>query len=399
MMDDHATAAAGDLAPYWHDLVAWRRHLHQHPEISFQEHRTVAWLRETLEGRLRAASFENPTPTSLLVRFDTGRPGPRLGVRADIDGLAVQEDRPDLEFASVEQGRMHACGHDGHTAIVMAAAAWASDHLDELDGEVWFIFQHAEETPPGGAKEMVEAVDFSGLDFIFGFHLWATLPLGTVDVKVGAASANSDLFTITLTGRGAHASTPQDAVDPVVAAAQVVSHVQSIVARRVPPMQPAVVSTTWVEAGRQEALNVIPMTARLGGSIRTHDESAREVIQSALQEACDGLPAMHPGLHAELDYLVGYDMVWNDPGRTAVVRQLAEALEGVSVVSEPPMLGGEDFAAFSRVAPSTYVFVGSGSEGFDSSHHSPTFALDERSFPIAWQLVVDVLRNRERFVG
>ncbi|MGO4955910.1 amidohydrolase [Luteococcus sp. Sow4_B9] len=387
-----------DIAPYLDDLINWRRHLHRHPEISFQEHQTVAWIRSTLEERLTDVSFEHPTPTSLLVKLDTRRPGPKLAVRADIDALAVQEDRADLDFASQEPGRMHACGHDGHTAIVMAAAAWAADHRDELNGEVWFIFQHAEETPPGGAKEMVAAVDFSDLDHIFGFHLWSTLPTGTIDVKDGAASANSDLFEVIFRGNGVHASTPQDGVDPVIAATQFVAQAQTLISRRVPPLHPAVLSTTWLDAGNHDALNVIPMEARIGGSIRSQSDEAREIIRTGLHQLAAGLEAAHPGLSIEVDHLQGYDMVWNHPEPSAVVRELAERIAPGKVLAEPPMLGGEDFAAFAQVAPATYVFVGAGNaeKGFDSSHHSPTFGLDEDSFPIALQLVVDVLCSGER---
>ena len=180
-----------DVDPYLDQLVAWRRHLHQHPEASFEEHETVAWIRAQLEERVPAAKLENLTETSLVATLETGRPGPKVGIRADIDGLAMTEDRPDLEFASTVPDRMHGCGHDAHTATMMSALAWASDHLDELSGTIVGIFQHAEETPPGGAREMVATGWFDDFDHIFGFHYWATLALGLVDVKDGPASANS----------------------------------------------------------------------------------------------------------------------------------------------------------------------------------------------------------------
>ncbi|MGM0386735.1 MAG: M20 metallopeptidase family protein, partial [Actinomycetota bacterium] len=212
-----------EISRYLDQLVAWRRHLHQHPELSFQEHETVAYIAAELAGRLSHARFERLTPTSLVVVFKTGRPGPKLGLRADIDALAVQEDRPDLPFESLTPGRMHACGHDGHAATVMAACTWIDDHLEELTGEIHAIFQHAEETPPGGAREMVATGYFEGFDFIHGFHYFTTIPTGQVDIKDGPASANSDLFRITIHGRGGHASTPAVTLDPVVATAQLVN--------------------------------------------------------------------------------------------------------------------------------------------------------------------------------
>lgn len=390
-----------EIDSYLDQLVGWRRHLHQYPEISFEEHETVAYIERELGARLQHARFQRLTPTSLVVEFDSGRPGPKIGLRADIDGLAITEDRPDLEFASKVPNRMHGCGHDGHTAVIMSVCAWIDDHLDELSGRVVAIFQHAEETPPGGAKEMVATGYFNDFDFIYGFHFWATLPTGQVDIKDGAASANSDLFEITINGRGGHASTPEVTIDPVVAVAQLVNQLQTIVARRTAARTPAVVSTTWLDAGQQVALNVIPQIARLGGSVRTTDAATRELVRSSMTQFLAGLEAANPGLATELDYLVGYDMVWNDPARTQIVRELAQARLGDAVISEPAMLGGEDFAAFAQVAPASYVFVGAANEekGFVGSHHQPKFGIDEDAFPIAWQLAVDVVRNAERLAA
>lgn len=386
-----------EVEPYLDQLLTWRRHLHQWPEASFEEHQTVAYIRDELTRRVPNAKLENLTPTSLVAVLDTGRPGPKVGVRADIDGLAMTENRPDLEFASKVPGRMHGCGHDGHTATVMSALAWAADHLDELNGTIVAIFQHAEETPPGGAKEMVATGYFDDFDYIFGFHYWATLPTGTVDVKDGPASANSDLWQVHLHGKGAHASLPELSVDAVLAATTLVQQLLQISARRIGGLDPAVVTATWLEAGRQQALNVIPPDASVGGVVRTHSDEVREQVMAAFKDICAGLEAANPGLTCELDYLIGYDMTWNAPAPTQIVRELATKRWPDKVIADPAMLGGEDFAAFSRTAPSTYVFVGAGNaeKGFDSSHHSPTFGLDEDAFPIALQLVVDVLRNAE----
>lgn len=392
---------SADIDAYQDQLVAWRRHLHQHPEASFEEHETVRYIRAELEPRLPGATFENLTPTSLVVTLDTGRPGPTLGLRADIDGLAMSEDRPDLDFASTTPGRMHGCGHDGHTATIMSALVWAHDHRDELTGTVLGIFQHAEETPPGGAKEMVETGRFADVDYFFGFHYWSTLPTGTVDIKPGPASANSDLFEVHLRGEGAHASTPEDAVDVVTAASSLIQQFLLIPSRRVAGLDPCVVSTTWMDAGRQSALNVYPPEAHIGGVVRTHDDDVRDTVEAAMRGMVRGLQTANPGLSCELDYLRGYDMVWNDPGRTAVVHELCEDLFPGSVITDPPMLGGEDFAAFSRTAPATYVFVGAGNaaKGFDAGHHNPRFGLDEDAFPIALRLVVEVLRNGPRLAA
>lgn len=389
-----------DTQPYLEDLIAWRRRLHQYPEASFEEHETVAYLREVLAERAPSASLENLTETSLVAVFDTGRPGPKVGLRTDIDGLVMQEDRPDLDFASKNPNRMHGCGHDGHMAVVLSAMAWIEDHLDELDGIIVGIFQHAEETPPGGAKEMVATGYFNDFDYIYGFHLWSTLPTGTIDIKDGPASANSDLWKVTLKGKGAHASTPEDSVDAVLAATTLAQQLLQIPARRVNGLEPAVVSTTWLEAGSHSALNVYPPVAKIGGVVRTHSAETREVAVNSFKEILAGLEAANPGLTCELDYLVGYDMTWNNPGSTQVVRELAEDRFPGKIVAEPAMLGGEDFSAFSLVAPATYVFVGAGNpdKGFDAGHHNPRFGIDEDSLEIALQLAIDVIRNRGRIV-
>ncbi len=387
-----------DTTKYVDDMITWRRHLHMHPEASFEEHETVKYLRKVLTERAPSAELSNPTSTSLLATFDTGRPGPTIGLRSDIDGLVMKEDRPDLEFASKVDNRMHGCGHDGHMAVILSAMAWVQDNLDDMNGTIVGIFQHAEETPPGGAKEMVATGRFNNFDYIFGFHLWSTLPVGTIDIKDGPASANSDLWTMTFKGKGAHASTPEDSISPTIAAANMTSQLMSIAAVRISGLEPAVVTTTYMEAGNADALNVIPPVATIGGVVRTHDDTVQAKVREVMEDLATAAELANPGMEVELDYLVGYPMVWNDPQRTAIVRELAEERYPSKIISHPPMLGGEDFAEFSRVAPATYVFVGAGNpeKGFDAGHHNPRFGIDEDSLEISLQLAIDVLKNRER---
>lgn len=380
-----------DVTSYLDDLVTWRRHLHRHPELSFAEHQTVAYIERELRRELPDAQMRNLTPTSLVVTLDTGKPGPRLGLRADIDALAIQEDRPDLEFASEVPGVMHGCGHDGHTAVVMATMLWVRDHLADLTGTVTAVFQHAEERPPGGAQEMVATGFFDDFDYMYGFHLWGYQPTGTIDIKEGPASANSDLFSMTIHGRGGHASMPQETTDPVILATQTIQQIQHIVSRRIHPLSPAVVSATWLQAGTDTALNVIPGVAHLGGSIRTMDDDARQLVRQSLEQIAISLQT-DPQVRVDLDYVLGYDGVYNDPARTRILRGLAEQ-HPLTIISEPPMLGGEDFAAFAQRVPSSYVFVGAQEDPEAGGHHTPTFGVDEDSFAIAMALAVDVVRN------
>lgn len=386
------------MQAYLDQAIAWRRELHRHPELSFEETATVAYIAREL-AVLRHAGFERLTPTSLVVVFKTGRPGARIGLRADIDALPVQEDRPDLDFVSQVPGKMHACGHDAHAAVLMAACRWFDDHFEQLDGEIHAIFQHAEELPPGGAREMVATGYFDDFDFIYGQHLMSTLPTGQIDLKDGPCSANSDVYDIVLYGKGGHASMPEASVDPVVAAAQFVSGIQTLVSRRVPPRTPAVVSNTVLLAGTPAALNVIPHSARLGGSVRTTDEATRALVRAGLEDHLKAVCAAHPGLRYEFDFRIGYDAVFNDPAQTAIVRELARARWGDAVSSQPAMLGGEDFSAFSARVPSTYAIIGAGNKdkGFDYPHHHPKFGLDEDSFGIALQMMLAVGCNGRRF--
>ena len=281
--------------------------------------------------------------------------------------------------------------HDGHTAIVMATMLSVRDHLDDLTGTVTVVFQHAEEVPPGGAIEMVATGSFDDFDYMYGFHLWGFQPTGTIDIKEGPASANSDLFRMTIHGRGGHASVPHETTDPVILAAQTIQEIQHIVARRINPLSPAVVSATWLQAGTDTALNVIPGIAQLGGSIRTMDDESRELVQQSLEQIANTLQT-DPSVQVDLEYTLGYDGVYNDPAGTRLVRELAEQ-HPVTIITEPPMLGGEDFAAFAQRVPCTYVFIGAQEDPELGGHHTPTFGVDEDSFAIAIALVVDVVRN------
>ena len=204
-----------DLATRKEQVIAYRRHLHQHPELSFQEYETSQFIYDEM-SKLANVEVTRPTATSVLVKITGAKPGKKIGLRADIDALPVQEQRDELDFRSTVDGKMHACGHDGHTAILMVATQFLAEHADELSGEVYSIFQHAEETPPGGAKEMVATGLFDDFDFIYGHHLFSTIPLGTIDIKPGPNSGNSDLYELTIYGKGGHAAFPHTSIDPII---------------------------------------------------------------------------------------------------------------------------------------------------------------------------------------
>jgi amidohydrolase len=368
------------------DVVAWRRHLHRHPEVSFKEHETSAWVAERLDEF--GLSAERPTETSVLARLRTGRPGPTVALRADIDALPIHEESG-VEFASERPGAMHACGHDGHTAMLLGAAAQLAG-ADPPGGEVRFVFQHAEELAPGGARDMVAAGVMEGVDLIYGCHLWTPLDYGKVAAVPGPFMAAADFYTLTISGRGGHAGLPHTAVDTIACAAELVGSLQHIVSRRLDPLAPAVVTVGSLHAG--DAPNVIPGEAVLTGTTRSFDPEVRERIPELMDEIARGVCAAHGATH-QLDYRFGYAPVVNDERATALV---CEVIESEHLVDLDPIMGGDDFSALAAEASaSCYAFIGAGGE---FPHHHPRFAIDERALAIGTRLHAQVaLRALEVF--
>jgi len=357
------------------DAVVWRRHLHANPELSFQEHETARFVRETLESFGGLEVFQ-PTPTSVVARLVGASPGRTLALRADMDALPIQEETG-LEFASQRQGVMHACGHDGHTAALLAVARGLGEGRAEVAGEIRFLFQHAEEMPPGGASELVAAGVLDGVDAVLGTHLISTLEAGRVAVLDGPVTAASDVFSARVLGSGGHAAFPHLVVDPIPIAAQAISSLQQIVSRNTKPLDSAVVSVTRIHAGT--ANNVIPEAVELGGTVRTYRQEVREQTRAAIERILAGVTSAHGGGH-EFEYTFGNDSVVNDPQLAALVREAAGA-ERLTEIE--PIMGGEDFSAYQRVAPGCFFFVGAGSEDA-FPHHHPRFTInDETALPVA----------------
>jgi amidohydrolase len=367
-------------------VVEWRRHLHRHPEPSFQERETAAFVAETLASFGGALTIERPTDNSVLARLETGRPGRTVALRADIDALPIHEESG-VDFASERPGAMHACGHDGHTAMLLGAARTLTERSGELPGgEIRFIFQHAEETAPGGARELVEAGALDGVDLIYGCHLWTPLQFGQVAVHTGPFMAASDFFTLAVLGRGGHAGLPHDATDSVAIAAQVVTNLQHVVARRTDPLRSAVLTIATFHAG--EAHNVIPERADLSGTVRTFDPELRERMPGLIEEIAGGVARAH-GADIELDYTFGYRAVVNDAEVADLVR---EVVPGDELTDIEPIMGGDDFSAYLAEVPGCYAFIGAGSEesGATYMHHHPRFRIDERALATGTRLHVGV---------
>jgi amidohydrolase len=389
---DMTSVAKTPTAPALRDLVVqWRRHLHQRPELSFHEEQTAQFVHDTLAD-FGGLELSRPTPTSVLARLITGRRGPVLAIRADMDALAITEETG-LPFASANKGVMHACGHDGHTAMLLGAVRQLLAQRDALAGEVRFIFQHAEEISPGGAEEMVQRGVMDGVQRVIGTHLWASLEVGKVGVVEGAAMAAPDTFWVTVRGKGGHAAIPQQTVDPIAVAAQVVTNLQQIVSRGVDPIDSAVVSVTQFHAGT--APNVIPEVAELNGTVRTFDAELRTRIPQVMERIIKGVTAAH-GATYEFTYERGYRPVINDVEVTREMAAVVEAACGPGVlVTLRPTMGGEDFSAFLQKAPGSFFFIGAGNaaKGIVHPHHHPRFDIDEAALETGVKIFVEATRR------
>jgi amidohydrolase len=361
------------------EAVAWRRHLHRNPELSFHEVETSAFVEERLRS-FGGLEVSRPTPTSVVARLLCGE-GSTLALRADIDALPIAEESG-VEFASERAGVMHACGHDAHTAILLAVARTLVERRDELAGEVRFIFQHAEELPPGGARELVAAGVLDGVDAIVGAHVFSTVEAGKVAVPVGAFMAAPDSFTIRVHGAGGHAAMPQGTIDPIAAAAQIVTNLQHIVSREIDPIRRAVVSVTRIAGG--SANNITPESVELGGTVRTFEQEVQAQIRAALERIAHGVAGAHR-CTATVAYEEGYAATSNDATVAALVRA---NVPPELLVEIEPIMGGEDFSAYQQVVPGCFFVVGAGGEGA-IPHHHPRFTIDEAAIPVAIDVFVE----------
>jgi amidohydrolase len=375
------------------ELVAWRRSLHQRPELGFQEQLTAEFIAQKLQ-QWQIPHQTGIAQTGIVATIDSGKPGPVLAIRADMDALPVQEEN-DVPYRSQHPGLMHACGHDGHTAIALGTAYYLA-HQAEFDGIVKIIFQPAEEGP-GGAKPMIEAgvLRQPDVDAIIGLHLWNNLPLGTVGVREGALMAAVETFDCLIQGKGGHGAMPHQTIDSLVVSAQVVNALQTIVSRNVNPLQSAVVTVGSLHAGHTH--NVIPARAELKGTVRYFDPSLRQFFQQRVEQVIAGICQSH-GANYTLDYCQLYPPVINDRQITALVRSVAEtAIETpAGVVPDCQTMGGEDMSFFLQAVPGCYFFLGSANlnRGLSYPHHHPQFDFDETALGLGVELFV---RCAEKF--
>lgn len=371
------------------EVVAWRRHLHQHPELSFHEHETSKFVEEQLR-KLPNLTLSRPTETSVLaVLKGTAGPGKTVLLRADMDALPIHEE-VDLPFRSQNDGVMHACGHDGHTAMLLGAAKILSAHPEELHGEVRFIFQHAEEFFPGGASQVVEAGIMEGVDMVVGEHLMSPIPTGVIVLREGPLLAASDAFDLVIQGKGGHGANPHETIDPVVIAAQIIMALQTVVSRQKDPIDTAVVTVAQIHGGT--ANNVIPDTVTLGGTVRSFDENVRKQLHERIEKIIAGVCDMY-GATYKLDYRYGYRATINDAATTQLLREMTrEVLPEAMLHEGKPNMGSEDFSAYLTRAPGTFIVVGAGGPDW-APHHHPKFMIDEKALEHGVKLYVGAARK------
>lgn len=368
------------------EVIQWRRYFHENPELSFQEEKTSQFVYDQL------LSFGNlevtrPTKYSVMARLVGSKPGKTLAIRADMDALPIQEENL-FEFASKTPGVMHACGHDGHTAMLLGAAKILSSMKDQLQGEVRFLFQHAEEYFPGGAKEMVEAGVMQGVDMVIAAHLMSDLEVGKVGITYGPMMAAPDGFFITIKGRGGHGSAPHQTIDSIAVGAQVVTNLQHIVSRNTNPLDPLVLSIGKFVAG--EAANVIADSVEMNGTVRSFDVKYRETMPVLMERVIKGITEAH-GATYEFKYLTGYLPVINHDEVTKLVEETVREVYGEETISyEKPKMGAEDFSAFMQDTPGCYFLIGAGNEekGIVYPHHHPRFTIDEDALEMGVRIFV-----------
>ncbi len=370
-------------------LIAWRRDFHMHPELAFEERRTAGIVADHLKGlgyRVRTSVGK----TGVIGVLEGARPGPTVMFRFDMDGLPVAEETG-AEYASREPGRMHACGHDGHVAMGMGLAALLAAHRGEMAGVAVLLFQPAEEGG-NGAEAMIRdgALEDPRPDFFIATHVWIERPVGTVDISPGPVMAAAEKWSCTVRGRGGHGALPHQAVDPIVAAAQVVTALQTVVSRNVSPLDTAVVTVGSIHGG--DAFNVIPPDVRMTGTIRTYQPATRERVLQRTREVIEGVAAAC-GAEAELEITPLTPAVINDPVVTEVVRRAAEAVVGPERVgSGERTMGSEDAAFFMREVPGCYFFLGAANaeKGFTAPHHNPHFDFDEEALVLGLAILAEV---------
>ncbi|WHX42613.1 amidohydrolase [Mesobacillus sp. AQ2] len=364
-----------------------RRYLHQNPELSGEEYETSKYIRNRLEALgIKILDFEPPS----VVGYIKGITGEKtLALRADIDALPMQEggDKP---YLSKNPGVAHTCGHDGHTAVLLAVAEWIVNNRQAVDHNILLIFQSSEEITPSGAEYLVNQGVLEGVDAIFGLHLWQGMKMGKLGLAHGPQMASCDDFEITIEGYGGHGASPHETVDPIYVASHVMQALHGIVSRKLNPITPGVITIGKIEAG--STYNIIPGSASLHGTVRGLTLEAVQTMRSQIKNLTEGISSAF-GAKGKVNFILGTPPLVNDVKQSSFVEQVIKSAYGDEQFElVQPGMGAEDFSHYLLHIPGAFVFVGMGGEKSAYPHHHPKFDIDEDSLPIAIKLFVEIVK-------
>ena len=372
------------------EITEWRRDIHENPEILFETHRTSALVAEKLQsfGCDEVVTGIGRTGIVAVIKGKTDSSGKVIGLRADMDALPIME-ATGLDYASKTPGAMHACGHDGHTAMLLGAAKYLAETRN-FDGTAVVIFQPAEEGG-GGGKEMCDdgMMERWGIQEVYGMHNWPGMPVGSFGIRAGAFFAATDQFEITLEGRGGHAAKPHETVDTTVMAAQTVLALQTIASRNADPVDQLVVSVTSFETS-SKAFNVIPQKVQMKGTVRTMSAEMRDLAEKRINEICNGIAATFGGT-ANVNYIRGYPVMVNHQDQTEFAAEVARSVSG-SCEDADLVMGGEDFAFMLEERPGAYILVGNGEDG--AMVHHPEYNFNDEAIPAGCSWWAEIVERR-----
>jgi amidohydrolase len=367
------------------EMIEIRRYLHQHPELSFKEEKTATYIANFYD-ELGLPLEKNIGGNGVIATLIGGKPGKTVALRADFDALPIQ-DQKNVPYKSKNPGVMHACGHDGHTATLLILAKVLKHHQSNLPGTVVFVHQHAEETPPGGARPIVESGALDHVDAIFGNHLWATSELGHIETRPDVFMAGTDRFEITVKGHGGHGAYPHETKDAIVIAAEIVTKLQTIISRRMDPLKTAVITVGQINAGN--SFNVIAGQATIIGTVRYLEKDVQQLVKTEMKRMVHGICQTNDA-GCDYHYIEGYPPLVNHGEETNMIfnagKQVCEVKETTIVA---PQMGGEDFAYYLEAKPGAFFFTGAKKLGNESPypHHHPMFDFDEKAMPIAAKML------------
>lgn len=366
------------------EMVSIRRYLHQNPELSFLEDKTAKYIAD-FYTELNIPFEKNVGGNGVVATLKGGKPGKTIALRADFDALPIQDEK-DVAYKSKVPGVMHACGHDAHTASLLVLAKIVNDFKDDLPGTLVFVHQHAEEIPPGGAKSIIETGILDDIDAIFGNHFWSQTDVGKIHTRSGSFMAGADKFSIQINGAGGHGAYPHQTKDSLVIGALLVTQLQTVISRRLDPLETAVLTIGEFNSGT--SFNIIADQANLTGTVRYCNQEIQKQIINDMQQIIDGVAKTYD-VDIALNYDKGYPPVINHPTETKIVLDAAKKITQVNEAIEVmPQMAAEDFSYYLQQKPGAFFFTGAKQKGSSYPHHHPMFDIDETALPIAAKVLI-----------